>query len=341
MENLAQKIKDRALEMGYEKCGIVKIEDTLDFADKLKKRMFGTKLGFVAYADFKGFKDPRKQHPWAKSIIVTVANYGKYNQPEGFDGMYGKSYTFDGRMNKDSPEWQMRQDFRAFLEGEGVRCQDEPKFGIVGLRWAAQKAGLGVIRHNTFFYTDDSGSYCMLEAWLIDKELEIKESSDLKPCPDSCGLCIKACPTNSLKEPFKMSLLDCASFKTTLSPSKGLGNINVKTASKMGRIVYGCDICQDVCPHNKGKCAGGEDFPDVDKLVQFMPPEKIMSMSYDEIGKELSKFWYISPGHLWKWKLNALTFIHNNYNDGHEKYIELGMKDSDKRVRAFAKKIKR
>jgi epoxyqueuosine reductase len=339
MKDLAQEIKAHALQLGYEKCGIVKITDTLDFADVLRKRVLGTFMGPVAYADFKGFKDPRKQFPWAKSIVVLVSSYAKYNLPEGFDGMYGKAYVFDGRVNEVSSQWQMCRDFRVFLEGEGLKCQDEPKFGIVGMRWAAHKAGLGIIRHNNFFYTEDSGSYCSLEAWLIDAELEVKEETDLKPCPDNCNLCIKACPTNSLKAPYKMSLLDCASFKTTLSPSKGLGNINIKTAAKMGRIVYGCDICQDVCPHNKDKHIGGEDFPEFDELAQYMSPEKIMSLSYDEIGAVLSKYWYISPNHLWKWKLNALTFMLNNYNEGYEEYINLGLKDTDKRVRAFAKKV--
>jgi len=338
MENLAQKLKEHALQMGYEKCGIIKIEDVSDYADKLKERMLRVMLGYIQFSQFKGFAIPAKQIPWAKSIIVLSASYANYIVPDGFDGKYAKSYMFDGRIDKNSREWKMRQNFKGFLEAEGLKCEDEHKFGITGLRWAAYKAGIGVIRHNNFFYSENSGSYCMLEAWLIDKELELKEETDLKPCSGACSKCIEACPTNSLKKPYTMSLIKCASFITTMSPEKNMGNTSIKTAAKLGHLIYGCDICQDVCPHNEGKHKGSEDFPGLSEIAQHMNPERIMSMSYEEIASTLSKYWYISQNSLWKWKLNALAFMMNNYEESHKEYIELGLKDTDKRVRAFAKK---
>ena len=341
MENLAQKIKNEASQLGYEKCGIIKISDVSDYADKLKERISDVFLGFIQYAQFRKFANPAKQYPWAKSIIILSTSHAKYNVPDGFDGVYAKAYMFDGRINENSEEWKMRKIFKSFLENKGLKCEDEAKFGITGLRWAAYKAGIGDIRHNNFFYTDESGSYCMLEAWLIDKELELKEETDFVPCSDNCGKCIAACPTNSLTKPYTMSLIKCASFITTMSPEKSMGNINVKKAAKLGHLMYGCDICQDVCPYNKGKHKGGEDFPGLTDLAAYMTPEKIMSMSYDEIGKTLSKYWYVSPNNLWKWKLNALSFMMNNYADTHREYIKLGLVDTDKRVRVFAKKVLR
>ena len=143
-------IHEKAIQLGYEKCGIIKIEDVSDFADKLKERMFSIFLGPFQYAKFRGFATPQTQFPWAKSIIVLSRSITKYNLPEGFDGMYGKHYMFDERLDENSDGWKARQEFKAFLEAEGIKCADEPKFGITGLRWAAYKAGIGGIRNNNF-----------------------------------------------------------------------------------------------------------------------------------------------------------------------------------------------
>jgi len=136
-----------------------------------------------------------------------------------------------------------------------------------------------------------------------------------------------------------MSIIKCASFITTTSAEKNVGNTGIRTSRKLGRMVYGCDFCQDVCPHNKGKLKGMEEFPGLRDVVPHMSAESIMSMSYEEIDSKLSKYWYINQRDLWKWKLNALAFMMNNYNESHKEFIELGLRDTDKRVRAFARKV--
>jgi epoxyqueuosine reductase len=340
MSELADKIKDRAVQMGYEKCAIIKIEDVADYADKLKERMSRIFMGQIQFSRFKGFADPKKQFPWAKSIIVLSYSIAEYKLPDGIEGMYGKAFMLDGRVDENSEQWKLRQSFKAFLEDIGIKCVDEAKFGVTGLRWAAHKAGIGVIRRNNFFYTESSGSYCMLEAWLIDRELELKETPDFKACPDNCGKCIEACPTNSLNAPYTMSMIKCAAFITSMSTANGMGNTGIKTAAKLGKIVYGCDICQDVCPFNKAKLTGIKEFFGLSEISGFMLPDKIMQMTYEEINSVLApKYWYIDKQKLWKWKLNALGCMMNNPNEQYREYIELGLKDSDRRVRSFAKKV--
>jgi epoxyqueuosine reductase len=341
MENQAQRIKDRATRLGYEKCGIIKVADVADYAGKLKERMLRVFLGPFFYAGFKRFAAPQKKYPWAKSIIILARSITNYNQPGGFDGMYGKLYMFNDETNENCDGWKARQNFKVFLESEGIKCENEPETtGVTGLRWAAYKAGIGGIRRNNFFYSENSGSYCSLEAWLIDSELELKEVPNFKACPESCRRCIDACPTKSLKGPYTMSPMKCAAFITNYSAAYGLGNTGIKTAAKFGRIVCGCDLCQDACPFNSGKHTGGSDFPGLDMAAEFMRPEKIMVMTYDEIYLSLaSKYHTICKKHLWKWKLNALTYMMNNYNEGYREYIGLGLRDSDRRVRIFADKV--
>lgn len=209
------------------------------------------------------------------------------------------------------------------------------------LRWTAYKAGLGLIRQNNFFYSE-SGSYVMLEAYLIDRELELIDHVELKPCPQNCGKCIEACPTHSLCAPYTMSLFTCVSFKNTMAAEIGMGMDvpNYKTAQKIGTNLYGCDVCQDVCPFNCGKWMGGEDFPGLDRLSDFMKPDKIMEMTYGELETTLApKFWYISAKNLWKHKMNALTYMLNNFENKYTETVKLGLKDSNRKVRKFAKMV--
>jgi epoxyqueuosine reductase len=335
----AKKIKEKAIKLGYEKCGIVKVSELSDYQTKLKERSSRVFAGSFQFGRFRGLANPQKKYPWAKSIIVLVTSYAGYNVPAGFEGVYGKAYMFDGRLDENSREFKMRKEFASFLKSEGLKFEDEPKFGVTALRWAAYKAGVGYIRKNNFFYTEN-GSWNCLEAWLVDREMELVEQTQFDNCLDSCDKCIKACPTGSLSQPYTMSMLKCASFITGMAADKGLGVTSMKTAAKLGNCLYGCDICQSVCPFNKDKFVGGTDFPGLKELAEYMRPEKIMAMNYGEIERMLAaKYWYISRKKLWKWKLNALTFMNNNFVESYREPIKLGVNDKNMWVRGFAKKI--
>jgi epoxyqueuosine reductase len=338
MNEIAHRIKEKALGVGFEKCGIVKISDMAEYSDKMKKRTSEIFLGGLQYGKFMHFCKLQKLYPWAKSIIVIADSYAHYNIPDGLEA-YGKAFMFDSRIDMNSPGYKKKQEFEAFLTGEGIRFENEPKFGNTGLRWAAYKAGLGIIRHNNFFYTEN-GSWYWLETYLTDLDAELLEENTLENCPENCGKCIKACPTGSLSKPYTMSLMQCACFITTISVELGFGRRTVKTSQKLGTCIYGCDICQEVCPHNKGKFTGGTDFPGLGEIAQYMHPETIMTLSYEELAAcFISKYFYIGKKSLWLWKINALSYMANNFQEKYREAMKLGLADEDRKVRSFARKL--
>ncbi|MDY2736946.1 epoxyqueuosine reductase [Intestinibacter sp.] len=205
------------------------------------------------------------------------------------------------------------------------------------MRWAALKAGLGIIRKNNFFYSN-SGSWVKLEAWIIDKELELKPDVQIKKCPTNCNLCVKSCPTNSLAEPYMTNRSTCVSCLTTF---EGWDMPNEKYKKEIDSWVFGCDICQDVCPFNKDKWTEDEDFPGLEELSEHISLEKIIEMDYEFLKDVMNpKFWYISKDDVWRWKTNALNAMLNNYEPKYNKYIDMALHDENEKVREMASYVK-
>jgi epoxyqueuosine reductase len=334
MNSLSEQIKSAALDMGYEKCGIIKISDISGYDEKLTQRIEDIPQAQPFYKNLYRFTNLRDTHPWAKSIVICVRQYGKYQIPEHLKGLFAKYYLTDSRTDENSKDFQDSLRFEAHMEGMGLKAKTERKFGITTLRWAAMKAGLGLVRRNNFFYTE-SGSWVYLEAWLIDKELESIEIPTLKACSEKCNLCVKACPTCSLSDPYTMNPTSCISYLTTFG---GRDLPNEKFNTKMGNWVFGCDACQDVCPKNIRRWNESEEFPGLDELSQHISLEKILKMDYEYLENVMSsKFWYIKKEDAWKFKTNALNSMVNNYKEQYKKSIYDVCDDSNEKVREMAK----
>ncbi|MDQ1279416.1 MAG: hypothetical protein QG670_678, partial [Thermoproteota archaeon] len=279
----------------------------------------------------------QKNYPWAKSVVVCIRRMGKYRIPKHLQGLIGKSYLTDSRRDTQSKDYQDSIKFETYLKEQGLQTAVNRDRGITGLRWAAYKAGLGLIRKNNFFYTAN-GSWIHLEAWLINKELELIEHSTLKECPASCDLCMKACPTKSLSEPYLMNRNTCVACLTSF---EGLDLINEKNNHLMGAWIYGCDVCQDACPFNQTTRSDEDEFPNLKELVDHISLEKIIEMDYDYLRNVIQpRFWYIPLEKVWKWKMNALNAMLNTYKSGYEKYIDLACNDENEHVRRMAQWVK-
>jgi epoxyqueuosine reductase len=332
-------IKEKALELHYEDCGIIGINEVDDYLEKLNQRINLFPETQRKLEDNKRFVNLNKHHAWAKSIIICVRKYGKYYIPDHLKGLIAKYYLVDSRTNEQSPDYKASIEFEKFLKSLGIQTVCERKFGITALRWAAIKAGLGIIRQNNFFYTNKSGSWVYLEAWLIDKALELKQEYENKNCPNSCNKCIQSCPTKSLNAPYSMNRSSCISCLTTWDAGNSIDNSHNQNT---GKWIFGCDVCQDVCPFNQNKWEVNEYFPELNELSEYISVEKIIDMDYIFLQDVMAKkFWYINKDEVYKWKTNALNAMFNNYNESYLPYINKACNDQSYNVQIVAKRIKK
>jgi epoxyqueuosine reductase len=332
MEKLESLIVEKALGLGYENCGIIGVGEVADFADKLRERMGKAPGNDEMYGRFFHFANPRENYPWAKSLVVCIVNYSNYIIPGRLEGMIGKHYLTDMRSSESCKEYKASVAFEDYMRALGLRAETERRFGVTAMRWAALKAGLGVIRKNNFFYTDN-GSWVHIEAFLTDMEMELKQTPTGKPCPQDCNRCMEACPTGSLSEPYTMSPASCVSPLTV----RGGSLIDSPHSQAMGQWLYGCDVCQNACPFNANKWKHRDEFPGLAELADALTLESIARMDEGRLADLLAeKFFYIDKGRIWQWKLNALNAMLNSYDESYAEAIEAALGDPNEQVRQMA-----
>lgn len=379
----ARQIRDKALELGFHHCGIIPVSELAGYQTRLSERIRRFPETGPALEKFALFSEPQRLHPWAKSVIICAFDYGIYRVPvqlsrlTRFDGrmgesapaceadrkaedktrkssqksgLFAKGFLFDGRQDRASAQYHASKTFERFLNDHGIKNATERKYGLVPLRYAAERAGLGIVRRNNFFYTE-KGSWSALEAWLIDRDWTWRESdcqtasldsrNRLKPCPPNCHLCQDACPTKALAEPYAMNQFSCVAFLNTLwnrHTTLDGRNLPCETfLSATGEWMYGCDACQDACPFNHEKWEEKESFPGLESLADDLNPIRILEMSDSELREKLvPKFWYISEKEVWKFKLNALAVLFKYWKAEYEPIVRQACSDASDKVRQMA-----
>jgi epoxyqueuosine reductase len=322
-------IKARARALGYDACGIIPADSLKEYSVYLDRRIERFPQSRGLYESLHDLSSPDKKTEWAKSIVVCIRRYNKYRVPEGLDQYFGKLYLFDGRL-KCSDEYKSAALFETYLSDLGLSFFK----GSTAARLAAVKAGLGQFGKNNFLYTEH-GSWVIVDTWTVDAELEYEGPvSSEAICPKNCRKCIDACPTGALSEPFAMDRGICVaqlSFFSSELPAEHL-------RQRMGTWLYGCDVCQDVCPKNRKKWTAERDFPELAEIADLLTPEQIVEMD-DRTFLDLvqPRFWYIGKDDLWLWKCNALRAIANSGDSTHFPHIARARDDGDEKVRDMAR----
>ncbi|WP_283639439.1 tRNA epoxyqueuosine(34) reductase QueG [Mesonia mobilis] len=245
-EKYTKLIKTEATRLGFMSCGISKAEFLEEEAPRLEQWLNENRNGEMGYMEnhFDKRLDPTLLVSGAKSVVSLLLNYfPQETQREDSYKLskyaYGRDYHF---VIKD----KLKQ-FLHFINEEigevgGRAFVDSAP--VLDKAWAA-KSGLGWIGKNSNLLSKKTGSFFFIAELIIDLELEYDT-----PVTDHCGsctACIDACPTDAIYEPYKVDGSKCISYYTIELKN----SIPESEKGKFEDWMFGCDICQDVCPWNR------------------------------------------------------------------------------------------
>jgi epoxyqueuosine reductase len=239
---LEERIRLRARTLGFDPVGITKLGPTEShdaFMEWLAKGYAG-EMGYLARGAEKR-RDTRLPFDGVRSAIVVGLNYGG-KQPDGPIARYARGDDYHDIMLSRLDE--LHEWIDAEL-GRDVRGKAYVDTGPILERELAQRAGLGWIGKNTMLVNPRRGSFFFLGALLLDLELSPDAPFKADRC-GSCTRCLDACPTDAFVAPRVMDARRCISYLTIEHRS----DIAPELRPLIGDLLYGCDICQDVCPWN-------------------------------------------------------------------------------------------
>ncbi|PWL39296.1 tRNA epoxyqueuosine(34) reductase QueG [Flagellimonas aquimarina] len=272
-------IKTEAKRLGFLSCGVSKAEFLEEEAPRLEKWLNQNMHGEMQYMEnhFDKRLDPTKLVEGSKSVISLLLNYYPSNE-QNIDSYkiskyaYGTDYHF---VIKDK-----LKDLLQFIQEEigavhGRAFVDSAP--VLDKAWAA-KSGLGWIGKHSNLLTQQVGSFYFIAELIIDLELDYDA-----PVTDHCGTCtacIDACPTDAIVEPYVVDGSKCISYFTIELKNE----IPNEFHGKFDDWMFGCDVCQDVCPWNRFSKKHSEPL--------FNPTPELLSMTkkdWEEITEDVFK----------------------------------------------------
>lgn len=242
-------IKQQALNIGFDACGIAKAGFLEKDAIYLRTWLDSQQHGEMSYMEnyFEKRVNPELLVQNARSVIVVLLNYyPKEKQREDVPKIAKYAYGNDYHYIVKSKLYELKQFIdKNLVQSNGVAfCDSAP---VLERRWA-QQAGLGWIGKNTNLINQDLGSFFFIGELILDIELEYDKPQSSSHC-GTCVRCIESCPTKALYKEYSINASRCISYLTI----EKKGEIPEKFDSLLSNCAFGCDICQDVCPWNAKK----------------------------------------------------------------------------------------
>ncbi len=266
-------IKEKARELGFDACGFAKADAVETNFESFFKSWLS--LGFHAQMDYMAANvdkriDPRVLVPGCKTIVSLALNYHQQNyQP--IDTFYrissyaaGKDYHYVMK----SMMYQLLDFIKVNVPAAKGRVFTDS--APVLERYWAWKAGLGMPGKNACFIIPKKGSWFFLSEILLNIELPADDAFSKNLC-GKCTQCMQACPTGAIESPGVVNSWKCISYLTIENKEEVLR----KQLSGSHGFIYGCDICQSVCPHN-------QKFAQITQCESFRPLVAISSYANND-----------------------------------------------------------
>jgi epoxyqueuosine reductase len=281
---LSRVVKEAAVEAGFDLAGVAGVGEfpELDYFPTWIAEGRDGEMAYLQARDEQGRlkrASPGAVAPWARSVVVCALNYNSdepySTQLQEPDRGWISRYAWSRRDYHNVVMKKLKQ-VEAKISGQWavgsgqqtqrpeIRTRSYVDTGPLVERVYAKYAGVGWMGKNTCIINQRLGSWLFLGVILTSLEL----APDL-PAPDRCGSCtrcIEACPTQALTAPYQLDSNRCISYLTI----EKRGGIPEEMRAGMGRHVFGCDICQDVCPWNRKAPAGAE--PELQPRPELVNP---------------------------------------------------------------------
>ena len=283
-DSLTNSIRSKARELGFQKTGIAQAGELKREADRLSEWLGRGYHATMAWMEKRvnERQDIVDYFPEAKSIVCVGMNYF-HGQASG--GLKISNYAWG-----DDYHSVVKERLKELLahvqelkpETKGVVCADTSP--VMEKPWA-QRAGLGWIGKHTNLISKDYGSWLFLGELILDRELEYDPPFAEDLC-GTCTACIDACPTDAIVEEYVLDSSRCISYLTI----EHRGDLPEEMADRLHGWIYGCDICQEVCPWNVkfARKSSEDSFAPRCEVVERKEAEW-MAMTEDNYGRTFRK----------------------------------------------------
>jgi epoxyqueuosine reductase len=282
----SDRIKQLATASGFDLCGVTTPDVIRDAEKRLNEWLAAGHAGEMDYMSraLERRIDPRQLMDNVRSVIMLGLNYYQQDTErtppgQGRVSKYARGRDYHKVFTNKVKEllWRLEKELGATASFNHKWFVD---YGPFMERSYAEQAGLGFIGKNGMLINKKFGSWIFLAEIVTDLALEPDRRDPIAHghC-GACRLCIEACPTDAIISPRVVDSRRCISYLTVEKPSK----VPDELADKMGDLVFGCDICQDVCPYNaRPVVTAHSDLMSRKGVGEFLDLEEISRLRSDE-----------------------------------------------------------
>jgi len=313
------QVKSFAFEVGFDLCGITTPEP-IPRASESFKRWLGLDMhGEMEYlaSDPERRTNPAGVMPSVKSIIMLGLNYHSEDSVPAVAELGKVSRYARGKDYHKIIEKKTKRLIRRIRDWVGPDNPCEMRwfvdYGPMLERSYAERAGLGFIGKNSMLISRQFGSWLFLSEILTDLELppDDRHLVNHGRC-GKCTRCVDACPTGAIVADHVVDSRKCISYLTIERPSE----IPPELSRKMGNLVFGCDICQEVCPHNgRAVLTRHKDLLPESGVGETIPTREILAMNSRDEFLKLTAGTPLTRTKLDGLKRNAAIVLHNSRSE--------------------------